>query len=311
MSTVDTRPSAGGSTSHERHRAITSALARAGAVATADDRRELVARLIVEGPEGGMRWALDQKRQRGPLGALARKLQAIVDVPRWGHHELVDLRAADDADGTRFITRGCAEWPEQLNDLGDLAPIGLWVQGAIPDMGDGAISIVGSRNLSSTGHSRIDRAVTGLPVPIISGLALGADETAHRAALLRGVPTVAVLPSGIDKPYPHVNRHLAERIVASGGALITETPAGIGTARHRFLDRNRIIAALSTGSLIVEAGAISGTMSEARHAHALRRRLAAFPGTAGCDQLIASGMAYPVISRTDVDALYTPDVATS
>lgn len=311
MSIVETRTSGGASTNGERDRAITSALARAGAVVTAEARRELVSRLIAEGPEGAMRWALDQKGRRGVLGVLARKLQAIVDVPRWGYNELISMQSAAEADGTRFITRGCADWPEQINDLGDLAPIGLWIRGVIPDMCDGAVSIVGSRNLSSTGHSRIDGAVTGLPVPVISGLALGADETAHRAALLRNVPTAAVLPSGIDKPYPHINRHLAERIVASGGALITETPAGVGTARHRFLDRNRIIAALSTGSLIVEASAISGTMSEARHAHALRRRIAAFPGTTGCDQLIASGMAYPLISRTDIDALYSPDVASS
>lgn len=299
-----------GTTEQLRDRASISLLARTAGTLPADLRVDLVHTIQTHGPWAAVREMTSTSARRGKLGAAARRVGNIIATRGWVDAELA-LADTWAEDGIRMITPGDTEWMPGLDDLGTLTPIALWVRGRIPDLNDGAISIVGSRDLSILGHSRIDRAVVGLPVPVISGLAIGADETVHRAALLHGVPTIAVLPSGVDRPYPATNQQLSERIVESAGALISEIPPGLPPVRHRFLDRNRIIAALGTGSLIVEAGTISGTMNQAGHATRLGRRLAAFPGAPGTDQLIASGLAYPALSRTDIDALYDSDIAAS
>lgn len=294
----------------DRERAAINVLTYAASTVPAESRRTLVERLLADGAWSALGWLTDSSNHRGELGPAARKATQVISSPRWGRAVLSRIEADTDA-GVRFLTRTDADWPAQLDDLAHLAPIGLWVRGTLPTLTEGAVSIVGSRKLSVEGHSKIDRLVVGLPVPVISGLAIGADETAHRAALLHGVPTVAVLPSGVDHPYPHINRSLADRIVTNGGAVLSETPPGVSPARFRFLDRNRIIAALGSGSLIVEAAATSGTMSEANHAHRLGRSIAAIPGTPGADQLIASGTAFAFLSTADLDALHHLDLTAS
>lgn len=206
--------------------------------------------------------------------------------------------------GIRLIAPGDPEWPTQVDDLGTETPIALWVQGILPDWSDGSLSIVGSRNTSDAGLSFIDQTVRRLPVPVISGLALGADGAAHRAALNHDVPTVAVLPAGLQAIYPRVHESLAARILTAGGALISEYPAAAVSARHRFLERNRLVAALTPGTLIVEADERSGTTNTAGHVGRLGRRLGAVPGTRGCDTLIRSGAAVAVETQTDVDWLF-------
>lgn len=304
---TETAPTA---TRLERERAAVSLLAQAAALVPADARTDLIEGITSGGPWNTLAWLTDATATRGKLAPAARYASRTIRAERWGAAELAQINSWASA-GIRFITRADEDWPAPLNDLGALAPVALWVRGRIPDLGDGAVSIVGSRNLSSSGHSKIDRLVLALPVPVISGLAIGADETAHRAALAHQVPTVAVLPSGVDHPYPAGNWQLAERIVASGGAVLSELPPGTTAARQRFLDRNRIIAALGSGSLIVEAAAISGTLSEARHAHKIGRPIAAIPGTPGADRLIEEGAAFPMISSADLDALHYSDVAAS
>lgn len=293
-------------TDAQRHEAAVRVLARCASVVPAETRRPLVREYLAHGPFSAMAWLTGPSKPTGKLTAVSRAVTSTVLVRKWGAHELAAAEA-----GVRFLMAASPDWPEQLNDLGDLAPLGLWVRGTIPDLSGGAISIVGSRNLTATGHHHIDRAVAGLPVPVISGLAVGADETAHRMALRHGAPTIAVLPSGVDNVYPPTNRQLAERIVSQGGALLSEVPPRVGVQRWRFLDRNRIIAALGTGSLIVEAGIQSGTMSEAGHARRLGRRLAAIPGTPGADLLISNGTAHPALCRTDIEALFEMDLMSS
>lgn len=291
-------------TAQDRRRAALSVLARATTGIPAEARAPLVERIHSDGAWSALEWLLHGARGRRPLAPAVKRIDALVgrDV-KWGRAEL-DLIARWHTADIRLITPEDTEWPTLLGDLGALAPIALWVKGAIPDLSGGSVSIVGSRTLSAAGHSIIDRAMTGLRIPVISGMAVGADEAAHRAALRHGVPTVAVLPSGLDNPYPHSNRALADWIVSGGGALLSETPPGVGAVRHRFLDRNRIIAALGEASLIIEAGTTSGTMNEARHAQRLGRRIAAVPGTPGTDALIASGAAHPALTGTDLEALH-------
>lgn len=293
-------------TNADRHEAAVRVLARCASTVPAEARRPLVRQYLADGPFSALAWLTGPSKPAGKLTAVSRAVTSTIAVRKWGAHELAATEA-----GIRFLTAASPDWPAQLNELGDLAPLGLWVRGTIPDLSAGAVSIVGSRNLTATGHHHIDRAVAGLPVPVISGLATGADETAHRMALRHRAPTIAVLPSGVDNVYPPRNRQLAERIVAQGGALLSEVPPRVGVQKWRFLDRNRIIAALGTGSLIIEAGIQSGTMNEAGHARRLGRRIAAIPGTPGTDLLIADGTAHPAVSRTDIEALFEMDLMSS
>lgn len=294
----------------ERDRAAVSVLACASALVPADAREPLVDRLVRRGAWDTLAWLTNGAGPYGRLSPAARYAGRTITAPKWGARELDRISEWEGA-GIRLLTRADEHWPATIEDLGHLAPVALWVRGTIPRLYDGAVCIVGSRNLSSGGHSKIDRIVAGLPVPVISGLARGADETAHRAALRHRVLTVAVLPSGVDHPYPADNRQLAERIIEDGGAVISEFPPGTSAGRQRFLDRNRIIAALGSGSLIVEAGAVSGTLSEARHAYRLGRVLTAVPGTPGADKLIADGMAFPMLGSADLDALHHSGVVSS
>ena len=146
----------------------------------------------------------------------------------------------------------------------------------------------------------LSQLVAGLaryPVAIVSGLAWGTDANAHKAALEVGLPTVAVMPSGLndDVMYPTMNRPLAKHILKSGGALISENPASFKAMLHSFAQRNRIAAGMSKASLIVEAGEKSGTLITARLALDYNREVLVVPheiGHAtglGCNTLIHEG----------------------
>lgn len=213
--------------------------------------------------------------------------------------------------GITFVGPDDPGWPAGADDLARIgrrgeAPVGLWVKGELPDL-TASVAIVGSRSASARTRERISKAVRHLPVPIVSGLAIGADTYAHLAALEHGRVTVAVLPSGVDEPYPARNGSLARAIVDAGGALISEYPSGTKAIRQTFLDRNRLIAAVTSGSLISEAGAISGTMGEARYASSLHRPIAAFRGSPGAESLIADGTAHAAQVLADIDVLYDQD----
>lgn len=216
----------------------------------------------------------------------------------------LDLEQAfSDADriGARIITRGSASWPLQLDDLGAGRPYALWVMGAA-DLRLNlvrSVSVVGTRASTAYGEE-VTRAWCGElvdgGVAIVSGGAFGIDAAAHRAALASGGVTVCVLASGVDTPYPRSHEALIARI-ADEGLVVSESPLGMEARRHRFLTRNRIIAALTRATLIVESALRSGTTSTANHARALNRPLYAVPGpvtspaSAGCNDMIADGVA--------------------
>ncbi len=170
------------------------------------------------------------------------------------------------------------------------------------------ITVIGSRKASAYGRdvtSRLALELARAGVVIISGLALGIDSLAHRAALEAGTPTIAVLPGSLEKIYPAAHSALARRIIEQGGALVSEYPAGTAVQKWNFLARNRIASGLSDGVLITEAAERSGTLSTARHALEQGRDVMAVPGnitsptSAGTNNLIKAGAA-PVTTANDV-----------
>jgi len=170
------------------------------------------------------------------------------------------------------------------------------------------IAIVGTRKPSSYGKEvTFDLAykLARKGVIIVSGLALGIDAIAHRAVLKAGGTTIAVLAGGLDDIHPRSHRQLAQDIVASGGALISEYPPGMPTLPHQFLARNRIVSGLSDAVIVTEAASRSGTLSTVAHALEQNRDVFAVPGnitspmSAGPNRLIQQG-AHPMTSANDI-----------
>ena len=190
-----------------------------------------------------------------------------------------------------------------------LMPKMLYYGGKLPEKHVSSVAIVGARRHTEYGEEVAYRAAYELAkrgVVIISGLALGIDSIAHRAALDAGGRTIAVLGTPIDQIYPVRHTDLARRIIDSGGAVISEYPPGMSLDYKRsFLARNRLISGLSDAVLVVEAGLKSGTLNTASHAIEQGRELFAVPGdirrplSLGCNRLIASG-AIPYSAPSDV-----------
>ncbi|RZQ64805.1 DNA-processing protein DprA [Amycolatopsis suaedae] len=189
-------------------------------------------------------------------------------------------------------------------------PLGLWVRGSPPlaDAVQPGVAVVGARACSGYGRhtaTELARALVTQGIPVVSGAAHGIDAAAHRGALAGGGPTVAVLACGIDTAYPAGHGELLDR-VAGLGAVVSEYAPGVPPARHRFLVRNRLIAALSDGTVVVEAGARSGSRNTAATAGALGKVVMAVPGpvdaatSVGCHELIRSAAATLVASTADV-----------
>lgn len=176
-------------------------------------------------------------------------------------------------------------------------------------LGKPMVAIVGSRKVSTYGRavtSKLAHALARAGVVIVSGLALGVDSIAHKAALDAGGRTIAILPSGLDKVYPASHYPLAKRITQQGGAVISEYPEGTGSPRkYQFIARNRIIAALSRGVIITEAAAKSGSLHTASFALEQGIEVFAVPGnitselSVGTNDLIKAG-AHPITTAQDV-----------
>ncbi|MBS1674965.1 MAG: DNA-protecting protein DprA [Actinobacteria bacterium] len=215
--------------------------------------------------------------------------------------------------GARLVLPTDPEWPASLADLGAHAPLALWARGDVGALSRTGVAIVGARAASAYGEHvaaefASELAADGLVV--FSGGAYGIDGTAHRAALGAGGSTVAVLAGGIDRPYPSGHAQLFERIVsARAGAVVSEVACGAAPTKWRFLERNRLISALSAATVVVEAGQRSGTLNTAGHAAALGRPLGAVPGpitstsSAGCHRLLRDYDARCVTSTADVREL--------
>jgi DNA processing protein len=215
--------------------------------------------------------------------------------------------------GLRFVVPGDEEWPSSLDDLRRTepvqerggVPIGLWVRGPLRlDEVGGSLAIVGARTATTYGTDlAADLAATvgqgGRA--IVSGAAYGIDVAAHRGAVAVDAPTVAVLACGADRVYPQAHHQMIDHLAAEG-AVVSETVPGGAPMRVRFLSRNRIIAALSAGTVVVEAALRSGALNTANWAGRLNRTVMGVPGpvtsacSAGVHQLIRTGAATLVTS---------------
>ena len=210
---------------------------------------------------------------------------------------LAALRRWLDVPGHAVLFRGSTGFPRRLAAADD-APIALWVDGARTDLLDGPqVAIVGSRNATRSGREtalRLAEYLSRSGLTITSGLAVGIDAASHEGALAGGSGTIAVLGCGIDVVYPRHNVGLAERIRADG-VIVSEYPPGVPPLAHQFPERNRIIAGLTLGTIVVEAGRRSGALITARRAAEYGREVFAVPGSIhnplarGCHALIRQG----------------------
>ena len=182
--------------------------------------------------------------------------------------------------GGFFLTREDAAYPERLLEIYD-PPAVLWIRGDASLLARPGIAVVGTRQPSPYGlgmAEMLSRDLANRKLVIVSGMARGVDAAAHKGALDAGGRTVAVWGTGIDVVYPKENKKLAERIVESGGAIVSEFPLGTFPAPQNFPLRNRILSGMSIGVLVVEAGEYSGTRITARCAMEQNRDVYAVPG---------------------------------
>jgi DNA processing protein len=243
------------------------------------------------------------------VAAVARwrvRLQACDPV-----HDLESFAAI----GGRFVVPDDEEWPQPLHDLGIAAPAGMWVRGAghLARLTAVSVALVGSRAATRYGERSATELATGLAshdVTTVSGAAFGVDAAAHRGALAAGHATVGVLACGADRAYPSAHAVLLDRI-AEDGVIASESPPGAAPTRWRFLERNRLIAALAGATVVVEAAWRSGALNTAHHAQGLGRPTAAVPGpvssaaSAGCHRLLRSG-AVCVTTAAEIVELLRP-----
>lgn len=185
-------------------------------------------------------------------------------------------------------------YPTLLNEIPD-PPLLLWVKGSVDLLNNAGIAIVGTRSPSLYGKEITKKFTTELveyDVSIISGLAYGIDTIAHSTAVKSGGKTIAVLGSGIDRIYPSMNMHLADKIVESGGTIISEFPPGTKPDYMNFPMRNRVVSGLSLGVLVVETASEGGSMITARLALEQNREVFVIPHNlsnkraSGCHKLI-------------------------
>ena len=254
-------------------------------------------------PLEGIRW-----RQE----AASRQKDALSD-------ELVTLT---ERGGLRLLTPGRAGWPADLTDLGPSAPLVLWAKGnpeLLTSSLTSRVTITGARAATSYGvhvtHELAEQLAES-PRILISGGAYGIDAEAHRAALaVRSGSTIAVLAGGVDRPYPAAHASLFQRITDSGGLLLSEVPPGFSPNRDRFVARARLMAALSEATVIPEAGFRSGSLRVAVEAYDLGHRVGAVPGpitsaaSAGCNRMLAEGLAEVVTNASDIEAMLDPTPA--
>lgn len=256
---------------------------------------------------------------RSGSGALAAHLpEAWRDAAPRVDRDLASARRRADEQGLRWVVPGDREWPRGLDDLDHVephggstgAPLGLWVRGPadLAGLAEEAVAVVGARSCTAYGSecaAEIAADVADQGGTVVSGAAFGIDAAAHRGALVQDRPTVAVLACGADVEYPRTHASLLRRI-AQDGLVVSEQAPGQVPMRSRFLSRNRIIAALAVGTVVVEAARRSGSLNTLYWADALGRVTMGVPGpvtsqqSAGVHQAVRDGRAVLVTTGREV-----------
>jgi len=286
---------------------------------------ELAARLgpqtawdLLHGNEQGTAEALDERMQgRCPQGAVFTAWAASVDPAQ--------LAQQTDRAGLRFIIPGDSEWPDCLEDLAHCdmdrlggVPVGFWVTGPghLAQWCQRAVALVGSRASTRYGEAVALLLASEIAKPsvgwtVVSGGAFGIDAASHRGALAAGGRTIGLFANGLDISYPPANDGLIQKI-RQDGLAVSELPPGTHPTKHGFLARNRLIAALSLGTVIVEAAARSGARNTSSWAASMGRVVMGVPGPVTSalsvtpHRLIRDGVAALVASADDVIALLAP-----
>ncbi len=226
--------------------------------------------------------------------------------------------------GLRFVVPGDPEWPPRLADLDRAdslngrggAPLGVWLRGRsrLDELAARSVSVVGSRSATTYGVAvarDLAARLTADGVTVVSGAAYGIDQAAHRGALAARGPTVAVLACGVDRAYPAAHRELLD-YVAETGVVVSELAPGCAPTRLRFLARNRLIAGLTLGTVVVEAAVRSGALNTANWAASMHRVLMGVPGpvtsapSEGVHELLRTRDAALVTRGSDVLELVSP-----
>ncbi|MER5404662.1 DNA-processing protein DprA [Streptomyces sp. NPDC002769] len=277
--------------------------------------RAFLTRVAEPGDEVCGRWIREAGAERAVQGLLdgGERPRGVTDR-RWAglraRAERADPEkdlAAAHAAGIRFVCPGDSEWPAQLDDLGDARPTGLWVRGR-PSLRMWAlrsVALVGARACTEYGAHMATTLGAGLAERgwvVVSGGAYGVDGAAHRGALAAGGATVAVLACGVDRPYPRGHTELITRI-AEQGLVVGELPPGEHPTPSRFILRNRVIAALTRGTVVVEAAYRSGALVTARAAQRLGRFAMGVPGP------VTSGLSAGVHELLRGEAVLVTDAA--
>ena len=280
----------------------------------ADDRTARAA--LTRLGEPGDSWLGIAVAARGAAAVLAdiRSTQSVEDERLAGYRVRLPALAAD-ADlaarvGARLLVPGDEEWPAALSDLGAAGPLALWALGGghVADLTMRSVAIVGARACTPYGETVAAELASSLGDrgwSVVSGGAYGIDAAAHRGALAVDMATIVVLACGVDLPYPAAHDGLF-RAVRAQGVVLSELPPGSRPTRVRFLERNRVIAALGRGTVVVEAAIRSGALNTAGHAERLSRPVMAVPGpvtsamSAGCHELVRARAASLVTDAGDV-----------
>ena len=206
---------------------------------------------------------------------------------------------------------------DYLRDLPHIPdpPKKLFIRGKLPAKRVKTVAIVGTRKPSAYGReiaTKIASECAKNGIVVVSGLALGIDSIAHRAAIDSGGKTIAILANGVDKIYPRSHEDLGQKILQTNGAILSEYPNNTPARPWQFLARNRIVSGLADAVVIIEAASRSGTLSTANHALDQGKEIFAVPGnitsplSAGCNQLIKNG-ANPLTSVEDLLDFLIPD----
>lgn len=289
-------------------------------MAELDDRRALMGLCALQ-PQGNPQLS-ELAQLHGAVEVWEAVLGRDADSP-WGRRALaIDLeQLVSDTERcrARFLVPGDEEWPESIGLLQGVRlagqggqPLGLWVRGSLPLTElVGSVAVVGARASTSYGNHVATEFGADLGLAgrvVVSGLAFGIDAAAHRGALSTRHPTVAVLANGVDAAYPVAHTSLMEGVVARG-AVVSEAPPGCRPLKAAFLARNRLIAALTEGVVVVEAAARSGARNTANWAAVLGKHVMAVPGPVTSSlsvtphRLIREGTATLVTSAADVTEL--------
>ncbi|PKI92827.1 DNA-protecting protein DprA [Actinomycetales bacterium SN12] len=233
--------------------------------------------------------------------------------PRASARAVRDALVSAQSVGARLLLPGDELWPEGLGDLEVHQPVLLWARGDAGVLGaETAAAIVGARAATGYGENVAAELAGDLAAGgtlVVSGGAYGIDGAAHRAALGVGGATAAFLAGGVDRAYPIGHQQLFDRIRQSG-VVLSEVPCGSAPTKWRFLARNRLIAASTLATVVVEAGWRSGTLNTAGHASSLARPIGAVPGpitsaaSAGCHRLLREYDAVCVTSAQEVRELW-------